>query len=206
MTVKNTSGLRERKKKETRNRLALAAVELLTEQGVEAATIAAISERADVSSRTFHNYFPHREAAILHFLRYLVAQAIKIIEDAPDGLHPVDVMRMLTHEFNAKAETRNTYAQIESLFIGIQNSPQVDLETECLQLLKEFSAAVHDYCLHRGDRAHSEMDPFDTYILVNASIGATRSLHLLGEVEPRIDATFDILKRGFSSVGVAHGF
>ncbi|HJE91960.1 MAG TPA: TetR family transcriptional regulator, partial [Dietzia timorensis] len=48
--------LRERKKSETRRRLAVAAVELLAEEGEEGVTIAAIADRAGVSTRTFHNY------------------------------------------------------------------------------------------------------------------------------------------------------
>lgn len=48
-------GLRERKKQQTRERIAAAAVALLSEEGDEHATVARISEQAGVSPRTFHN-------------------------------------------------------------------------------------------------------------------------------------------------------
>jgi AcrR family transcriptional regulator len=60
-----TLGLRDRKRLETRARLETAAVELVLRDGIENATIDAISEHADVSPRTFFNYFDCKEDAIL---------------------------------------------------------------------------------------------------------------------------------------------
>jgi AcrR family transcriptional regulator len=58
-------GLRERKRAETRDRLESAAVHLVLKNGIEHTTIDAICESADVSSRTFFNYFDSKEDAIL---------------------------------------------------------------------------------------------------------------------------------------------
>ncbi|WP_116948268.1 TetR/AcrR family transcriptional regulator [Jiangella endophytica] len=58
-------GLRERKKAATRAALAAAANRLAVEQGVEHVTVEAIAAAADVSPRTFHNYFSSREEAIV---------------------------------------------------------------------------------------------------------------------------------------------
>ena len=58
-------GLRERKRAQTRHRLEEAAVGLALRDGLAKVTIDAISERADVSPRTFFNYFESKEDAIL---------------------------------------------------------------------------------------------------------------------------------------------
>jgi AcrR family transcriptional regulator len=58
-------GLRDRKREETRRRLEKAAVELVLRDGIEHATVDSISATADVSSRTFFNYFDTKEDAIL---------------------------------------------------------------------------------------------------------------------------------------------
>jgi AcrR family transcriptional regulator len=57
-------GLRERKRRATRHAIQLAAVELVAEHGL-GVTIDEISRRADVSPRTFFNYFPSKEDALL---------------------------------------------------------------------------------------------------------------------------------------------
>ena len=58
-------GLRDRKRMETRKRLEKCAVTLVMRDGIENATIDAISDLADVSPRTFFNYFDSKEDAIL---------------------------------------------------------------------------------------------------------------------------------------------
>lgn len=65
VTTNIEPGLRERKKQQTRRRLEGAAVTIVHEQGMDALTIDAISELAEVSPRTFFNYFDSKEDAIL---------------------------------------------------------------------------------------------------------------------------------------------
>jgi AcrR family transcriptional regulator len=59
------TGLRERKKAATRASLATAALELGVERGIEHLTVEDIAEAAGVSTRTFFNYFPTKEAAFV---------------------------------------------------------------------------------------------------------------------------------------------
>ena len=58
-------GLRERKKTETRAALSAAALRLALEKGVDNVRVDEIAEAANVSPRTYNNYFASREQAIV---------------------------------------------------------------------------------------------------------------------------------------------
>jgi AcrR family transcriptional regulator len=58
-------GLRERKRIATRRAIQRAALQVVRERGLDGTTVDEISRIADVSPRTFFNYFPSKEDAIL---------------------------------------------------------------------------------------------------------------------------------------------
>jgi AcrR family transcriptional regulator len=72
--------LRERKKAATADALHRAAMELAIERGLTEVTVEAIVEAAEVSRRTFSNYFANKEDALLHGERErldLILQALR---------------------------------------------------------------------------------------------------------------------------------
>ncbi|MER7251617.1 TetR family transcriptional regulator [Kribbella sp. NPDC000426] len=85
-------GLRERKKLQTRAALADAALRLALEKGPDNVTVEEIAEAADVSVRTFFNYFPHKEHAILGRNPEHLERALDRMRTAPAEESPLTTM------------------------------------------------------------------------------------------------------------------
>lgn len=84
--------MRERKKRETRAALADAALRLALEKGPDHVTVEEIAEAADVSVRTFFNYFPHKENAILGRNPEHLERALERMRTAPAEESPLTTM------------------------------------------------------------------------------------------------------------------
>lgn len=91
-------GLRERKKLQTRAALAEAALRLALEKGPEHVTVEEIAEAADVSVRTFFNYFPHKEHAILGRNPEHLVRALERIRTAPPYESPLTTLWLVVRD------------------------------------------------------------------------------------------------------------
>ena len=89
------ASLRERKKLATRRSLRRVALDLVAERGFAHVTVEDIAEAADVSPRTFFNYFPSKEAALFGADPDRVAALReRVVRQAP-GEPVLDALRMV---------------------------------------------------------------------------------------------------------------
>jgi AcrR family transcriptional regulator len=86
-------GLRQRKKAQTRRALTAAAIRLSIEKGPERVTVEEISDEADVSPRTFFNYFSSKEDAILGVDPERRTELRVALELRPADESPVEAVR-----------------------------------------------------------------------------------------------------------------
>src|ERR1700740_137578 len=87
--------LRERKKLGTRRLLRRGALDLIAERGMANVTVEDIAEAADVSPRTFFNYFPSKEAALFGSDPELIpVLRERVIHTAP-GEPALEALRMI---------------------------------------------------------------------------------------------------------------
>jgi AcrR family transcriptional regulator len=88
-----TTGLRERKKQQTREAIHKAAMRLFAERGFDATTIADIAAAADISPRTFFSYFASKEEAVFAKFEAAFADFDRALRERPAGTTALDALR-----------------------------------------------------------------------------------------------------------------
>ena len=97
-------GLRERKKRETRERIASVALRLFAERGYDQTTLAEIAEAADVSTRTIFGYFESKEDILFCDEPAFFEQLRQMLDQRAPGLTTIDVLREFISETNKPDE------------------------------------------------------------------------------------------------------
>jgi AcrR family transcriptional regulator len=77
---------------DARGRLALAALELYSERGFDQTTVAEIAGRAGLTERTFFRHFADKREVLFAGSELLRERLVHGIEEAPDGLAPIDLV------------------------------------------------------------------------------------------------------------------
>ncbi len=93
MDHEHAERLRDRKKLATRRALRHAALELVAARGFSNVTVEDIAAAADVSPRTFFNYFPSKEAALLADDPELLVELRSAMRSRPADEAVLDVVR-----------------------------------------------------------------------------------------------------------------
>ena len=79
------ASLRERKKRAPRDALRRSAVRLVASRGLAAVTVQDIAADADVSARTFFNYFPSKEDAVSGWDPAVLSDMVERLRKRPAG-------------------------------------------------------------------------------------------------------------------------
>jgi AcrR family transcriptional regulator len=95
-------GLRERKKRETRQRLSDVATEMFMARGFEAVTVADIAAEAGVSEKTVYNYFPTKESLVYDQADAQLERLIGAVRERPRGTTPTSAFVAALKEDSAR--------------------------------------------------------------------------------------------------------
>lgn len=116
----STEGLRERKRRETRQRIAESALRLFLANGYHGTTLDAIAAEAGISRRTFFSYFKSKDDIILFGLDGDMARLIAdLLETSPD-VKPLDAVRDVMVKHIARHTTEQMVA-IDNLMLSSES-------------------------------------------------------------------------------------
>ncbi|SEH03170.1 transcriptional regulator, TetR family [Nonomuraea solani] len=99
-------GRRDRKKLETRAALEQAALTLVAERGLAGVTVEDIAEAVDVSSRTFFNYFPSKEDALIGPSPASAAELREKLEAMPADIPVLEALRRMSRAEAERVQER----------------------------------------------------------------------------------------------------
>jgi AcrR family transcriptional regulator len=106
-------GLRERKKQQTREKIASVALELFDERGYDETTLAEIAEAADVSPRTIFAYYESKEDILFCAEGRFLERMTQMLEERPADATTIDTIR----EFFASIEPPDEQAKLRKKVI-----------------------------------------------------------------------------------------
>jgi AcrR family transcriptional regulator len=89
----SSSGLRERKRQETRRRITDAGICLFVEKGIDATTLDEIAAMAGISRRTFFHYFKSKDDILLSLQQGMGEMIAERVRQADDVVSPLAAIR-----------------------------------------------------------------------------------------------------------------
>jgi AcrR family transcriptional regulator len=123
-------GLRERKKQQTREKIAQVALRLFAERGYDETTLADIAEAADVSPRTIFSYYESKEDILFCQEGVFLEQLKERLEQRPAGTTTVDAIR----EFIASIPPPDEQAMLRKQIVSDNPALQMKIRAHLGQL------------------------------------------------------------------------
>jgi AcrR family transcriptional regulator len=119
------TGLRERKKQQTKQAIFDAARRLFAERGFDEVTVAEIASAADVSEVTVFNYFPSKEDLFYGGMQFFEEQLLEAVRTRPRGESAIKALRRRLLESSDGLRTKERIAAIVKAAEMVSASPSL---------------------------------------------------------------------------------
>lgn len=167
------TGLRERKKQQTRELLTDTARRLFAERGFENVSVSEIARVADVSEATVFNYFPTKEDLVYSGLEVFESALLAAVRDRPIGESVIDAFGRFILEPRGLFAAPDERTARELLAVGrmIAASPALLAREE--QIFARYTRALARLIADEVQAPEGDLRP---YVTANALIGVHRAL------------------------------
>ncbi len=167
------TGLRERKKEQTRELIAETARRLFSERGFDRVPVAEIARAADVSEQTVFNYFPTKEDLVYWRLGSFEEELLGTIRDRAPGESVLDAFRRfvgvprgMLGSYDAEARER-----LAALTRMITESPALIAREQQI-----FSRYTDNLAALLAEEQGADEGDIEPWVVANALMGVHRAL------------------------------
>jgi AcrR family transcriptional regulator len=194
------SGLRELKKRQTRDAIAAAAERLFTARGFEAVTVADVANEVQVAPKTVFNYFPTKEDLFYSRMESFGDELLDAVRDRPAGETVLDAFRRFAltprGALALSDDATDEATRIASRLRAVLDSPALLAREK--EVLEGYSRSLAELIAEETGAGPDELEP---RIAADALIAVHRAL--IDYVRPRIVAgePRERLRRAFRSRG-----
>lgn len=208
------TGLRERKKQQTRRLIAEAARRLFSERGFEGVTVAEVAREAEVAEKTVFNYFPTKEDLFYSRLEAFEEEMLDAIRARKAGESVVAAFRGFLLRRRGVLDLKGDEAtkQLRTITRVITESPALLARER--EVFARYADSLSALIAEETGAAPGDVEP---RVVANALLGVHRALidlvrerTLAGgrapaigrEVRAHARRAFDRLERGMGDYGV----
>jgi AcrR family transcriptional regulator len=180
--VASATGLRQRKKEQTRRLLAGAARRLFAERGFENVSVSEIARVADVSEATVFNYFPTKEDLVYVGVERFESELLAAVRDRAAGETATQAFGrfILTPRGFFAAPDENDTGELLAVSRMIAASPALLAREE--QIFARYARALAQLLAHDVRAPDGDLRP---YVVAYALIGLHRAM--IDYVRERLD-------------------
>ncbi|MFD8543732.1 TetR/AcrR family transcriptional regulator [Streptomyces sp. NPDC059649] len=192
--AETTTGRRERKKAQTRQALADAAMRLFTERGFDNVGVREVAEAADVSLSTLFKHFPSKEALVFDLDADIESALIAAVRDRAPGQPVLHALRDHLMQTRTAVPTDNpTFRLVEA--------------TPALQDYARRMWSRHEKALAAALAEATGLPPDDLTVtgLARFALEAPTLARTTADPPRAIHDLFVLLERGWASTPLAHG-
>jgi AcrR family transcriptional regulator len=165
------TGLRERKKLQTRQRIFDVAQSLFVEKGFERVSVAEVARAADVSEVTVFNYFPSKEDLFFGGMQLYEEQLVEAVRDRAKGESAVKVFRRMLLAGADRLGLKQTAADIRAAGRIISASPSLIARER--EMVDRYVVRLAELLAEESGAAPDDVEPLAA---ASALMGAQRAL------------------------------
>jgi AcrR family transcriptional regulator len=165
------TGLRERKKAQTRQLIAETARRLFAERSFDRVTVAEVARAADVAEQTVYNYFPTKEDLVYWRLESFEQELLAAIRERAPGVSLLDAFWLWMQQQRGLLHEEPVSEELAAMARVISESAALRAREQ--QVFERYTESLADLLASEAGAAPGALEP---WVAANAVMGLHRAL------------------------------